>query len=61
MSSKALPRDGKSQEPQYACLYQDTELSISSLIGKVKSMTGPFVSLYSSVFQFADLKGYQHL
>lgn len=24
-------------------------------------MTGPFVSLYSSVFHFADLKGYEDL
>lgn len=45
----------KQKDWSYQCLYKETNLSISTLIEKSKSMTGPFASLYSNVLQFSDL------
>ena len=46
---------------KYKCLYDKTDISLSTIINKWKSMTWPFVSLYSNMFNFADLSGYKDL
>lgn len=53
--------DTKGKNSEYYCLYNDTDISVSTIIEKGKSMTGPFVALYSSVLSFADLKAYTEL
>ncbi len=60
VSPKAKADGGDPKNVQYHCLYNDTDISVSTLIEKGKSMTWPFVSLYSSLLSFSDLKGYQN-
>lgn len=53
VSPKKIPwaREGE----QYSCLYNETDLSISNIINKGKSMTGPFTALYSNMLNFSNL------
>lgn len=46
---------GAGEEEQYSCLYNETELSISNIINKGESMTGPFTALYSNMLNFSNL------
>lgn len=42
--------------PEYQCLFKEYGLQISDLLEKSKSWTGPFVSLYASMLDFASFQ-----
>lgn len=56
VSNAPMSSDKQGDSPKYACLFQDNGLKVSELLTKAKSRTGPFVSLYSSMLDFASFQ-----